>query len=46
MAGALNRWLDKTVEPKAKELLGSPVIKLENIIPMCVGTVITAPTSL
>jgi hypothetical protein len=31
MAGALNRWLDKTVQPKAKELLGSPVIKLENI---------------
>lgn len=25
MAGALNRWLDKTVQPKAKELLGSPV---------------------
>jgi lipoprotein-anchoring transpeptidase ErfK/SrfK len=31
MAGALDRWLDKTVQPKAKELLGSPVIKLENI---------------
>ena len=31
MAGALNRWLDKTVQPQAKELLGSPVIKLENI---------------
>src|SRR6478752_6473476 len=25
------RWLDKTVQPKAKELLGSPVINLENI---------------
>ena len=30
LARALNTWLDKTVQPKAEALFGSPVAKLHN----------------
>jgi hypothetical protein len=30
VAGALNAWLSKTVQPRAKALIGSPVVKLHN----------------
>ena len=45
LARALNTWLDKTVQPKAEALFGSPVAKLHNASSMRAATVIMTLTS-